>query len=89
MAQKTATASDGRTADRAGERERTRISVPVLGELTLPPPDLLVFYAALGVLGALEIIEWPVVLVVGIGHLLAEQHHARVLQAIGQAAEAA
>ncbi|MFJ2031855.1 hypothetical protein [Streptosporangium sp. NPDC087985] len=89
MAQKTATASDGRAGNRAGERQRPHISVPVIGELTLPPSDLLVFYAALGVLSALEIIEWPVALVVGVGHFLAEQHHARFLREVGQAAEAA
>jgi uncharacterized membrane protein YjdF len=38
-----------------------------LGTVTVPPPQKLAFYAVLGVLAALEIIEWPVALVVGVG----------------------
>ena len=53
----------------------------------LPPPDRLVFYAVLGALGALEIIEWPIALVVGVGHYLTEQRFSPALQEAGQAAE--
>ncbi|MEV7965945.1 hypothetical protein AB0O34_08165 [Sphaerisporangium sp. NPDC088356] len=55
--------------------------------MVLPPPKRLAFYAALGVLTALEIVEWPIAVVIGVGHFLAEQHVSRALQGIGQAAE--
>src|SRR6059058_6137419 len=46
--------------------------VDVFGKrLELPPPDHLAFMAGLGVLAALEIIEWPVALAITIGHKLA------------------
>ncbi|WP_214411516.1 hypothetical protein [Sphaerisporangium fuscum] len=64
------------------------VHVPLLGEVVVPPPQRLVFYAALGVLTAFEIIEWPLALVIAAGHFLAEQHTSRVLQEVGQAAEA-
>lgn len=77
------------TSGGPGKSRKPHITVPVLGRVTLPPPEHLAFYAVLGVLGALEIVEWPVVLVVGAGHILAEQRHSRVLHEAGEAAEAA
>ncbi|GII57110.1 hypothetical protein Pth03_54990 [Planotetraspora thailandica] len=68
---------------------RPKITVPVLGTLVMPPPDHLVFYAALGVLGVLEIVEWPIVLIVGMGHYLTEHGHSPALRQVGEAAAAA
>lgn len=65
------------------------VTLPLAGTVMVPPPERLVFYAVLGVLGALEIIDWPVAVVVGVGHLLSEQHRFHALQEAGQAAEAA
>lgn len=39
----------------------------------LPSPVQTVYYAGLGVLGVLELIEWPVVLAIGVGTALAQQ----------------
>jgi len=39
----------------------------------LPPPQELVYFAGLGLLGILEVIEWPVVLAVGVGTVIAQQ----------------
>ena len=54
-----------------------------------PPPDHLIFYAGLGLLAALQVIEWPVALIVGVGHMLADQRHWRTGQGMGEALEAA
>ncbi|WP_204358335.1 hypothetical protein [Streptosporangium sp. 'caverna'] len=89
MVQRTSTASNGRAGGRAGEPQRPHVSVPMIGTLTMPPPDRLVFYAVLGALGALEVIEWPIALVVGVGHYLTEQRFSPALREAGQAAEAA
>ncbi|MET8142582.1 hypothetical protein ABZU32_19930 [Sphaerisporangium sp. NPDC005288] len=64
------------------------MTLPLIGRVVLPPPDRLAFYAALGLLSAFNIIEWPLALVIGLGHFLAEQRLSRVLRGIGQAAEA-
>jgi hypothetical protein len=69
--------------------ERHHVTLPLVGTVTVPPPDRLVFYAVLGLLGVMEIVEWPIVLIVGAGHFLSEQHRYPTLQQVGQAAEAA
>ncbi|MGW0199224.1 hypothetical protein [Nonomuraea sp. NPDC003201] len=66
-----------------------RIALPVVGTVPLPGPQHLAFYAVLVSLGILEIVEWPVVGIVAIGHLLASQHRHPSLQQVGEAAEAA
>ncbi|MEU2287682.1 hypothetical protein ABZ614_38230 [Streptomyces sp. NPDC013178] len=66
------------------------VALDVLGRrLELPPPDQLAFLAGVGVLAALEIIEWPVALVLSIGHQLAHSHHGRLLREFGNALEEA
>lgn len=40
----------------------------------LPSAEQAVYYAGLGLLGALEIIEWPVALAIGVGTAIAQQH---------------
>lgn len=55
----------------------------------LPPKDQLAFLAGLGFLTALELIEWPVALAIGVGHELARSRHGRVLREFGQALEEA
>ncbi|KQW06968.1 hypothetical protein [Streptomyces sp. Root369] len=57
--------------------------------LELPPPDQLAFMAGLGVLAALEIVEWPVALAITVGHKLAHSHHGRALREFGDALEEA
>jgi hypothetical protein len=47
------------------------------------------YFAGLGILAAVEVIEWPLALVIGTGHLLAEQHWSRFLRGLGGAAEEA
>ncbi|MBB5133358.1 hypothetical protein HNP84_003084 [Thermocatellispora tengchongensis] len=79
-------ATSAAAAVTAGGRREVRL--PLIGSVTVPPPDRLVFYAALGALAALEIIDWPVALVVGAGHFLAEQHRSQILRELGEAAEA-
>jgi hypothetical protein len=77
----------GETAGSAGrsaakqvtERSGLHVTLPALGPINLGPPDQLAYLAALT---ALEIIEWPIALVIAAGHLLAEQRrsntHARL-----------
>ena len=69
--------------------QRHHVTLPLVGTVTVPPPDRLVFYGVLGLLGVLEIVEWPIVLIVGAGHFLSEQHRHPTLQQMGEAAEAA
>jgi hypothetical protein len=72
-------------AGRAISATSVRLPLPGLGTLALPPPQSLAFYAGLLAIGTAGIIDWPVVAVLGLGHLLAEDHHHRLLQSFGEA----
>ncbi|MFI6265824.1 hypothetical protein [Micromonospora sp. NPDC051006] len=65
-----------------------RVRMPMLGEVAVPPADKVAYYAGLGVLAALQIIEWPIALVITAGHLLADQHFSGLAKGIGEALQA-
>lgn len=66
-----------------------RVEVPLLGEMAVPPPDKVAYYAGLGVLAALQVIEWPLAVVITAGHLLADQHMSGLVKGVGEALESA
>ncbi|WBB55807.1 hypothetical protein [Verrucosispora sp. WMMD573] len=66
-----------------------RVNVPWLGEVAVPPPDKLTYYAGIGVLTVLQVIEWPLALVITAGHLLADQHLSGLAKGLGEALESA
>ena len=72
---------------RIREAQTFAVNLPVLGRVRVPRPEQLAFYGALGALAAVEIIEWPVALVLGVGHALMQNEHNRVAQEVGEALE--
>ncbi|MEU8259658.1 hypothetical protein AB0C02_03410 [Micromonospora sp. NPDC048999] len=66
-----------------------RVEIPVLGEVAVPPPDKLAYYAGLGLLAAFQVIEWPLALVITAGHLLGDQHLSGVVRGLGEALQSA
>lgn len=56
------------------DARRFSVNVPLIGKVSVPPPDQLAFYGVLGVLGVTELIPWPVALGLGVGHALATRH---------------
>jgi hypothetical protein len=79
---------------RAGERAASEVldkhtmlfTLPAgLGTVRLPAPQELAFYGGITALAAFGIVDWPVVLLIGIGHLLAEDRRRRVLVEFGEA----
>ncbi|MEV4384627.1 hypothetical protein AB0J68_02685 [Micromonospora sp. NPDC049580] len=62
-----------------------RVELPMVGEVAVPPPDKIAYYAGLGVLAALQVIEWPLALVITAGHLLADQHFSGLVRGVGEA----
>ena len=74
-----------RAAERAGQGD-LKLRLPVLGELSLPKErGHLAWYAGVFLLGALEIVEWPVVAVLAAAKALADQHSSQALADFGQA----
>lgn len=67
---------------RAPEIHLPSIPIPGRSDLTgavsairerLPSPAQVAYYAGLGVLGVLELLEWPVVLAIGVGTAIAQK----------------
>jgi len=48
-------------------------------------PERLAFYGGIATLAVLGIMDWPVALVIGVGHLLADDHHHKMLADFGEA----
>jgi hypothetical protein len=53
--------------------------------LETPPVEHLLFYVGLGTLASLEIIEWPIALLLMAGHLLIDATHRPGLNQLGEA----
>lgn len=52
------------------QAERFSIQLPLVGRVAVPSPKQLAFYGALGALAVFEVIDWPVAVAVGVGHLV-------------------
>ena len=77
--------SQRRAVDRVRDAESFAMDLPVVGRVRLPRPEQLAFYGALAILAAAEVIEWPIALVLGAGHALAQNQHSRMAQELGEA----
>jgi hypothetical protein len=75
--------------ERVREAETFAVTLPIVGRLRIPRPDQLAYYGALAGLAALEIIDWPIAVAIGAGHVLASKHHNKVAQELGEALESA
>ncbi|RZB19092.1 hypothetical protein StrepF001_09265 [Streptomyces sp. F001] len=87
-----ATSTGAKSASAAAERAvaHNTVTLDVFGaRLELPPPPQLAFLAGVGVLVALKILEWPVALVLAVGHQLVHSQHGRVVREFGEALEEA
>jgi hypothetical protein len=50
----------------------TGITLPVTGwHVPFPPPEMLAFYTGLAAIAAMDLIEWPLALIIAVGHELA------------------
>ncbi|WP_208117135.1 hypothetical protein [Streptomyces sp. NBC_00582] len=90
--QQNAPGADAESAGEAAARtvKNHSVTLDVLGtRVELLPPEQLAFLAGVGTLAALEILEWPVALVLAVGHQLAHSHHSRMLREFGEALEEA
>ncbi len=71
------------------EGESFIVNLPLLGKTEIPRPEQLAYYGGLAALAALELIDWPVAVVIAAGHLLASNHHNKLLEELGEAIEEA
>ncbi|MGC8513633.1 MAG: hypothetical protein ACP5P1_11475 [Acidimicrobiales bacterium] len=71
----------------AGGENVTVLRLPIVGKLSFPPLEHLAWYAGVGALTALELIEWPIALVLLVGKALADNQTHRTLRSFGEAME--
>lgn len=76
-------------AEHAIHKHTVRMTLPFFGPVTLPATGKLAFYAGLAAVAALGIVDWPVVAVISVGHLLAEDQRNRLVRDFGLALEEA
>jgi hypothetical protein len=75
-----------RAVAKAIEQEAGHIVLPYgIGPVRVPSPDRLAFYGGIAALALFGIVDWPVALVIGVGHLLADDHHHKLLADFGEA----
>ncbi|QBJ97869.1 hypothetical protein ERC79_19425 [Rhodococcus sp. ABRD24] len=79
--------SHGAALQRVQQGSRFAIRLPLIGDVGVPRPEQLAYFTALGLLVAVELIDWPVALAIAAGHALAADHHNRTLQEFGEALE--
>lgn len=76
-------------AERAVQRNSTHLELPVIGVVHLPSREELAFIGGVTALAAAGILEWPVALLLGIGHTLATNRHNNLVREFGEALEEA
>jgi hypothetical protein len=69
------------------EGETFFVNLPVIGRVEIPRPEQLAYYGGLAALAAFELIDWPVAVVIAAGHILASNHHNKLLEELGEAIE--
>jgi hypothetical protein len=75
-----------RAVAKAIEQEAGHLVLPYgIGPVRVPSPDRLAFYGGIAALALIGIVDWPVALVIGVGHLLADDHHHKLLADFGEA----
>jgi Ca2+-transporting ATPase len=70
------------------EGEVYSIQLPIIGRVPVPSPRQLAIYAVLGGLAAIEIIDWPVALAMGVGSALVSRQLSNVETREDELAEA-
>lgn len=75
-----------RAVEQVLEHETMSVDLPEpIGTVRLPSPQRLAFYGGIAALGVFGIVDWPVVAVIAIGHLLAEDRHHQLVAGFGKA----
>ncbi|WP_020661199.1 hypothetical protein [Amycolatopsis benzoatilytica] len=74
-------------AARATGKNSVRVALPLVGTISLPPPQQLAYLGGIAALTALQVLEWPVSMTLAAGHLVATASNNKVVQDFGEALE--
>lgn len=67
-------ASNREASQLVAQAKKFSVRLPVVGKVTVPAPDQLAFFGVLGALAAVELIDWPVALAIGVGEAVLARH---------------
>jgi xanthosine utilization system XapX-like protein len=87
MSERSRAATHREAVDRIREARSLVVDLPVVGRVRIPRPEQVAYFGALGVLAAVEIIDWPIALAIAAGHVLVQNQHNRVAEEVGEALE--
>jgi hypothetical protein len=76
-------------AERAVQRNSIHVELPVIGVVHLPPKEELAFIGGITAMAAVGLLEWPVAVLLGIGHTLSTNRHNKLMREFGEALEEA
>jgi hypothetical protein len=79
--------SQAEAVEQIREGETFFVNLPLVGRMEIPRPEQLAYYGGLAALAAFELIDWPVAIVIAAGHILASNHHNKILEELGEAIE--
>jgi len=64
------------------------VTLPLIGvRIDLPRPERLAWYAGLGLMAAFELVDWELALIIGLGHLIADNAHNETIAELARGAE--
>ncbi|MBV9921927.1 MAG: hypothetical protein JOY78_13890 [Pseudonocardia sp.] len=70
-------------------KQSVSVPVPILGRVELPPPQQLAFLGGIGLLAVVGTLDWPVAVILAVGHTVASQRHNKPLEEFGEALDEA
>jgi hypothetical protein len=71
----------------SAKRSLRHVQVPGIGAVAIPPPERVAYYAGMGALALIGVIEWPLALAIVAGHLLSDQQTFGRIRGLGEALE--
>jgi hypothetical protein len=71
------------------EAGRVHVHIPLIGDVGLPSTDEAAYLAGVTALAALGLIEWPIAVLLGVGHHFALSGRDTGIRAFGEALDAA
>ena len=87
MPEKSRKSTHREAVDRIRGARSLAVDLPIVGRVRIPHPEQVAYFGALGVLAAIEIIDWPIALAIAAGHVLVQNQHNRVAEEVGEALE--
>ncbi len=79
----------GRAVHTATARDKTCMTVPIVGMVEVPSNEELVFVGGVGVLAVAGVLDWPIATLLVVGHLLSSNRRLKILRDFGEVLEEA